>query len=126
MRICVPTEIKNSEYRVALTPAGVHDLITAGHEVSVQSGAGAGSSMTDAEYADAGAILVLLEREERAIERGFGPDGGEMLVPTGPKAGSGESLDDYWQRRRGNDPDLWVVALDIADGQRFAAETILP
>ncbi|WP_298743532.1 alanine dehydrogenase [uncultured Microbacterium sp.] len=58
MRICVPTEIKNSEYRVALTPAGVHDLITAGHEVSVQSGAGAGSSMTDAEYADAGAILI--------------------------------------------------------------------
>jgi alanine dehydrogenase len=58
MRICVPTEIKNNEYRVALTPAGVHDLVTAGHEVSVQRGAGEGSSMTDAEYIDAGASIV--------------------------------------------------------------------
>lgn len=58
MRISVPTEIKNNEYRVALTPAGVHDLSAAGHEVFVQRGAGAGSSMTDAEYADAGATLL--------------------------------------------------------------------
>ena len=58
MRICVPTEIKNNEYRVALTPAGVHDLVAAGHDVLVQSGAGAGSSMTDAEYSAAGAVLV--------------------------------------------------------------------
>jgi len=58
MRISVPTEIKNNEYRIALTPAGVHDLAAAGHEVFVQSGAGAGSSMTDAEYADAGATLL--------------------------------------------------------------------
>ena len=46
MRICVPTEIKNNEYRVALTPAGVHDLTAASHEVAVQRGAGAGSSMS--------------------------------------------------------------------------------
>lgn len=58
MRICVPTEIKNNEYRVALTPSGVHDLVAAGHEVFVQSGAGAGSSMTDAEYTAAGALLL--------------------------------------------------------------------
>lgn len=58
MRISVPTEIKNNEYRVALTPAGVHDLVTAGHEVIVQSGAGAASSMPDPEYAQAGATLV--------------------------------------------------------------------
>lgn len=58
MRISVPTEIKNNEYRVALTPAGVHDLVAAGHEVFVQSGAGTASSMPDAEYADAGATLV--------------------------------------------------------------------
>ncbi|WP_292834085.1 alanine dehydrogenase [Microbacterium sp.] len=58
MRICVPTEIKNSEYRVALTPSGVHDLVTAGHQVFVQSGAGAGSAMTDAEYTAAGAVLL--------------------------------------------------------------------
>lgn len=58
MRISVPTEIKNSEYRVALTPAGVHDLVAAGHEVFVQRGAGAGSSMPDAEYEAAGAVLL--------------------------------------------------------------------
>lgn len=58
MRISVPTEIKNSEYRVALTPSGVHDLVAAGHEVFVQRGAGAGSSMPDAEYEAAGAVLL--------------------------------------------------------------------
>ena len=58
MRISVPTEVKNNEYRVALTPAGVHDLVRSGHEVFVQSGAGAGSSMPDAEYAEAGATLL--------------------------------------------------------------------
>lgn len=58
MRIGVPTEIKNNEYRVALTPAGVHDLAAAGHEVFVQRGAGDGSSMPDAEYAAAGAVMA--------------------------------------------------------------------
>ncbi|MEI3866187.1 alanine dehydrogenase [Microbacterium sp. CCNWLW134] len=58
MRISVPTEVKNNEYRVALTPSGVHDLVVAGHEVVVQRGAGAGSSMPDGEYDDAGAVLV--------------------------------------------------------------------
>jgi alanine dehydrogenase len=58
MRISVPTEVKNNEYRVALTPAGVHDLVRAGHDVAVQSGAGTGSSMSDDEYAAAGAALI--------------------------------------------------------------------
>lgn len=58
MRISVPTEIKNNEYRVALTPAGVHDLSLQGHEVFVQHGAGDGSSMTDAEYEAAGATIL--------------------------------------------------------------------
>lgn len=58
MRISVPTEIKDNEFRVALTPAGVHDLVSAGHEVIVQRGAGVASSMNDAEYENAGASLV--------------------------------------------------------------------
>ena len=58
MRISVPTEVKNNEYRVALTPAGVHDLVSAGHDVIVQSGAGIGSSMPDHEYREAGATLI--------------------------------------------------------------------
>lgn len=58
MRIGVPTEIKPSEYRVALTPSGVRELTQAGHEVLIQSGAGLGSNITDAHYASAGASVV--------------------------------------------------------------------
>ena len=58
MRIGVPTEVKNREYRVALTPAGAHQLVAAGHEVLVQSGAGAGSRIPDEEYQAAGATIV--------------------------------------------------------------------
>ena len=58
MRIAVPAEVKNNEYRVAITPAGVHDLVSHGHEVLVQAGAGTGSSITDADYAAQGARIV--------------------------------------------------------------------
>lgn len=58
MRIAVPSEVKNNEYRVAITPAGVYDLVSNGHEVLVQTGAGAGSSIADAEYAAQGARIV--------------------------------------------------------------------
>src|SRR4051812_2581860 len=50
VKIGVPTEIKTDEYRVALTPAGVRELIDRGHEVLVQQGAGEGSAIPDAEY----------------------------------------------------------------------------
>ena len=58
MRIGVPKEIKVHEYRVALTPAGVHELRQHGHEVFVEQGAGIGSAITDAEYSAAGATIV--------------------------------------------------------------------
>ncbi|WOQ16656.1 alanine dehydrogenase [Raineyella sp. W15-4] len=58
MRISVPAEIKNNEYRVAVTPSGVHELVRHGHEVFVQAGAGVGSSFADAEYAAQGATIV--------------------------------------------------------------------
>jgi alanine dehydrogenase len=58
MRIGVPKEIKNHEYRVAITPVGVHELVARGHEVVVQTGAGVGSSIADAEYLAAGAKLL--------------------------------------------------------------------
>ncbi|MGB3764060.1 MAG: alanine dehydrogenase [Ornithinimicrobium sp.] len=57
MRIGVPTEVKNHEYRVAITPAGVNELVQHGHSVLVQEGAGLGSSIEDAEYVAAGASL---------------------------------------------------------------------
>ena len=58
MRIGVPTEIKNNENRVAMTPAGVVQLVKSGHEVFIQNGAGLGSGFTDNHYIRAGAKLV--------------------------------------------------------------------
>ena len=58
MRIGVPTEVKNNEFRVALTPSGVHDLVSHGHEVTVQAGAGIGSGFSDADFVEAGAQVV--------------------------------------------------------------------
>jgi alanine dehydrogenase len=57
MRIGVPAEIKNHEYRVAVTPAGVHELTRRGHTVTVEGGAGLGSAIPDADYVAAGAHL---------------------------------------------------------------------
>ena len=58
MRIGVPREIKNHEYRVALTPAGALELINAGHDVLIERSAGMGSSITDADYEAVGAKIV--------------------------------------------------------------------
>ncbi len=58
MRVGVPKEVKNHEYRVAITPVGVHELTARGHEVLVQTGAGAGSSISDDAYVAAGARIV--------------------------------------------------------------------
>jgi alanine dehydrogenase len=58
VRIAVPREIKNHEYRVALTPAGAHELTGRGHEVFVQAGAGLGSAIPDEEYLAAGAKVL--------------------------------------------------------------------
>jgi alanine dehydrogenase len=54
----VPTEVKPDEYRVAITPAGVRELVDAGHEVLVQSGAGLGSALADEAFAAQGATIV--------------------------------------------------------------------
>lgn len=76
----------------------------------------------------AGAILVItLEKgvNPRAWERGIGPSGAVELISVGPQAPDNErEIYDYWQRRRARDPDLWVIELDIAQAERFAAETM--
>jgi alanine dehydrogenase len=58
MRVGIPTEIKNNEYRVAITPAGVSELVRRGHEVAVQAGAGEGSAIHDADFKAAGAQII--------------------------------------------------------------------
>ncbi|RFA23554.1 alanine dehydrogenase [Subtercola boreus] len=63
MRVGIPSEVKNNEARVAITPAGVHELARRGHRVLVQSGAGTGSRITDENYLDAGAEILATADE---------------------------------------------------------------
>src|SRR5579864_413032 len=61
MKIGVAKEIKTDEYRVALTPAGARELVLKGHEVAVETGAGDGSSWSDADYERAGAQITSVD-----------------------------------------------------------------
>jgi alanine dehydrogenase len=58
MKVGVPKEVKNNEYRVAITPAGVHELARAGHQVFVQQDAGTGSAIPDEDFVAAGATIL--------------------------------------------------------------------
>jgi alanine dehydrogenase len=82
MRIGVPREVKDQEYRVGLTPASVREIVAHGHEVVVESGAGAGIGAADAAYATAGAQvakdaqevfaraeMIVKVKEPQAVER---------------------------------------------------------
>jgi alanine dehydrogenase len=93
MRIGVPSEIKTDEYRVAITPAGVRELTSHGHEVLVQAGAGEGSAMSDEQFqaqgarivADAAAVfgeaeLVLKVKEPQPVEVGLLREGQTLFT----------------------------------------------
>ncbi len=58
VKVGIPREVKNHEYRVAITPAGVHELVRNGHDVYVEKDAGAGSSIPDDDYVAAGANIL--------------------------------------------------------------------
>lgn len=78
--------------------------------------------------ATSGSILVqCLEKGQKSglFERIPDYQGGYSLAPCGPAADAAEKeTDDYVARRLRSDPDLWLIELDVPDGQRFAAETI--
>jgi len=78
--------------------------------------------------AQAGALLIIAcekRQNYRTFELGIDGSGARALLPAGPQQGAEEpAIADYWQRRRARDPDLWVIELDIANAERFAAETI--
>ena len=101
-------------------PSGV--LVTALlRRVNDAGGFGAVLAKGDAQ---GGAILVIaVERgmDPKLLERGIGTNGRTVLVDSTPA----DDLDGYWRRRRASDPDLWVIEVDIAAAERFAAETIL-
>ena len=58
MKVAIPREVKNNEFRVAITPSGVHELTRQGHDVFVEKDAGVGSSIDDADYIAAGAKIL--------------------------------------------------------------------
>lgn len=100
-----------SDFRVTALIRRVHDA--------------GGSAMVLAKGdAMSGAILIV------ALERGRDPAcwerdlSGVGLTRCGPIDGEPQDVEEYWRRRRKSDPDLWVVELDIAAAERFAAETI--
>ena len=68
MKVGIPREVKNHEYRVAITPAGVHEFVLHGHEVFVEKDAGVGSSILDDDYVAAGA--TMLDTADDVWERG--------------------------------------------------------
>ena len=63
VKVGIPREVKNNEFRVAITPAGVHELVRHGHQVFIEQNAGAGSSITDDEYVSAGAQILATADE---------------------------------------------------------------
>ncbi|MGB5720611.1 MAG: hypothetical protein WBM34_07925, partial [Woeseiaceae bacterium] len=63
MKIGVPKEIKTLEFRVGMTPAGVHEVVVDGHEVFVETNAGAGIGVTDADYEAAGATVLAKAKD---------------------------------------------------------------
>jgi alanine dehydrogenase len=58
VKVGIPSEVKNHEYRVAITPAGVHEMVHHGHEVFIQKDAGVGSSISNEEFVSAGATIL--------------------------------------------------------------------
>ncbi|MBT2389498.1 alanine dehydrogenase [Streptomyces sp. ISL-1] len=67
MKVGIPREVKNNEFRVAITPAGVHELVRQGHHVFIERNAGVGSSITDDEFVGAGAQILPTADEVWAI-----------------------------------------------------------
>ena len=101
MKIGVAKEIKPDEYRVALTTAGVVELVTHGHEVLVEQGAGDGSSMSDDDYRAAGATIVSGRRRvvgRRDGAEGEGAAGRRMAALVGPARFSSPTC--IWPRLR--------------------------
>ena len=73
MIIGCPTEIKNQEYRVGITPAAAAEATSRGHKVLIQSGAGIGSGFTNIEYSEVGAIIIdtaeeLFEKSDMIVK----------------------------------------------------------
>ncbi|WNO53995.1 DUF1491 family protein [Stakelama saccharophila] len=94
----------------------------------VHAEGGSGAVLARGDAISGAILLLLLDRgvNPRFLERLMDFDGRYRLAEAGPaNAETPHDINDYWQRRCRNDPDLWVVELDIAAAERLAAETIV-
>jgi hypothetical protein len=110
-----------------MTPRLTADMLVAALRKRIGS-AGGFATIVHRGDETSGAILVLAHHNGRnpvALERQMGMDGGYAMVATGPQAAENiGQIEEYAARRRQRDPDLWVVEANVADAERFAAETI--
>ena len=123
----VPKEVKDDEYRVAITPAGVRELTSAGHTVFVEEGAGVGSSIPDADFVATGA--KHRGRPRRGLGR-VGPDprgegAGRRGVPAARPARRTRSSSptSTWPRRRPAPRRCWPRATPPSPTRRSACPT---
>ena len=111
MKVGVPTEIKTDEYRVALTPAGVRELVDRGHEVFVQAGAGEGSGIADADYVAQGATIVA--RRRRGLRRGRADRQGQGAAAARRSRGCGRDHVLFTYLHLAPDPELTQGLIDV-------------
>ena len=113
MRVGVPAEIKDNEFRVAITPAGAHALTRRGHAVTVQAGAGEGAAIPDEEYVAAGAAITddvaALWADSEMILKVKEPVEGEYpLLRLTPAAPPSRTPAPPWGRSRASAP-TWAA-----------------
>ncbi|HZN18615.1 MAG TPA: alanine dehydrogenase [Micromonosporaceae bacterium] len=125
MKVGIPREVKNHEYRVAITPAGVNELVRHGHQVLVESGAGLGSSISDDEFAAAGAAIrptadevwadadLVLKVKEPIAEEYHRMRAGQVLFTYLHLAASRECTDALVERRV---TGIAYETVELADG----------
>jgi len=109
MRIGVAREIKPDEYRVALTTAGVTELVRRGHDVLIETGAGVGSAMSDDDYRAAGASIT-------DVDTVWGES--EMVLKVK------EPLDGEWQRL--SPGQIFKNRYHVVDGRVATSPPALP
>lgn len=92
---------------------------------AAQQSGGSAMVLAKGDMTAGGLLILFLDKgtNPRFLEPGLGPDGEARLIPCGPSeiAEESEALS-YWKRRRERDPDLWVIELDVPNGERLAAK----
>ncbi len=101
-------------------------LVVSGIVRAADAAGGSAAVLARGDADSGGILLVGYDRGAGPwlFERGFTAAGHRAVGRVGPENGDERAVADYWARRRRSDPDLWVVEVNVARVERFAAETI--